>query len=142
MWRRRAWRKWSIAHGQHARRRTILLRHVRRERCGWPWLLSLKTVSLFNETISQIVHNFEGFVFGEAMLSNQLGQERAVDAASNIVPGRDGKERAGVVVEAHSVIEACRLCGLFAKAHHAFRTIVKPPGRSEAQAGIVTGQWR
>src|ERR1700728_3270188 len=115
MWRRTAWRRWSNARGQDARGRK---RH--RHQACWKWICSpfvtlSEMVGLFYQPVSQVICDFEGFVFAEAMFSNKLGQEGAIDAAGYIVPGWDRKECASVVVETYCVIEARCLRGLLAK---------------------------
>jgi len=79
-------------------------------------LLSLQTISLFNETVSEIVCHFEGFVFRETVFGDEFGQIGAVDAAGYVVTGGNGKEGAGVVIKSDGVIEAGGLGSLFAKA--------------------------
>jgi hypothetical protein len=58
-------------------------------------------------------------VLVQPMLGHQPGEEGAVHAPGDVVPGRDREEGAGVVVEADRVVEARRLGGLLAEAAHA-----------------------
>ena len=81
-----------------------------------------------------------GFVEVEAVLGDETGEEGGVHAAADVVAGGDGEEGAGVVVEADGVVEAGGLGGLLAEAEHAFGGVVEPPGRAEAEGGVVAGE--
>src|SRR5690606_28031009 len=59
-----------------------------------------------------------------------------------VVAGRDRQERASVVVESDRVVETGRFGGLLAKAHHAFGTVVKPPGWTEFEYWVMPRQGR
>ena len=82
------------------------------------------------------------FVFVQLMLRYQSCQVGAVHAASDVVPRGNGEEGSGVVVESDGVVEAGGLGGQLAEAHHAFGAVVKPPGRSQAKAGVMPCQRR
>src|SRR5580693_2060044 len=74
------------------------------------------------------------------MFSDQAAEKCAIDAPRHIVPRRNREERPRVVVESDRVVEPCRFGGQLAETHHALRTVMKPPRRSEAQAGIMSGE--
>src|SRR5690349_1330056 len=76
------------------------------------------------------------------MLGHEAGEEGAVDPAGDVVPRRDRKEGAGIVVEADGIEKAGSLGGHLAEAPHPFRAVVEPPGRAELQARIMAGQRR
>src|SRR5580658_5479604 len=96
---------------------------------------SSEPVGIFDQPIGQIVGHFEGLVLLETMFSDQAAEKCAIDATRHIVPRRNREERPRVVVESDRVVEPCRFGGQLAKTHHALRTVMKPPRRSEAQAG-------
>ena len=104
--------------------------------------MDLQTIGLLDQAICQVMRHLEGFVFREAVFGDQPRQEGAVNAPSHIMPRGNGEERARVVIEAHGVVEARRLRGLLAETHHALGTVKEPPGRPQAQAGIVAGERR
>src|SRR3984885_2008188 len=74
------------------------------------------------------------------MFCDHARQERAIDSARHIVPSGYRKKRPGVVIETDRVVEAGSLRRTFAKPHHPFRTVMKPPCRTQPQAGIVSGK--
>src|SRR5215467_8331530 len=76
------------------------------------------------------------------MLRYEASETCAVDAARYVVARRNREKSARVVVESDCVVEPCCFGDLLAKAHHAFGAVVKPPGWSEAQAGIVSSERR
>ena len=84
----------------------------------------------------------EGLAFVETVLGDQRGEEAAVHAARNVMPRGDGEEGARVVVEADGIVKARGFCGGAAEAQHAFRAVMEPPRRAQAQAGIVAGERR
>src|SRR5437899_9753996 len=88
----------------------------------------------------QVEDDFEGFVLVQTVFGYEAAEEGAVDPAGDVVAGGDGEEGTGVVVEAYGVVEAGGLGGLFAEAHHAFRRVVEPPGRTQFERGIVAGE--
>ena len=70
----------------------------------------------------------------EPVFGDEAREERAVDAARDVVPRRNRQEGARVVVEADGVVEAGGFGGLLAEAPHPFRAVVEPPGRAELAA--------
>src|SRR5579859_5646647 len=101
---------------------------------------SLQLVRFLDERVGEVVRQFEGFIFIEAVLGDEVGQECAINAPSHIVPSGNGEESPGIVVEAYGVVEAGGLRRLLAETHHAFRTVMKPPWRTEAQARIMASE--
>ena len=81
--------------------------------------VELEFVGLFDKVYRQVLDDFEGFVFVEAMFGYEAAEEGAVDSAGHVVAGGDGEEGPGVVVEAYGVVEAGGLGSLLAEAHHA-----------------------
>jgi len=55
------------------------------------------------------MRDFKCFVFFQPVFSNQPGKKGAINAARHIVPCRNGKKCARVVVEADRIVEARRL---------------------------------
>src|SRR5437879_2495421 len=76
------------------------------------------------------------------MLRDESGQKPAIDTARGIMARGDREQGACIVVESHGVVKARRLGRLLAEAAHALRTIVKPPGRTEFERGIVASERR
>src|SRR5260221_12395773 len=105
-------------------------------------MLLLQPVRFFDQTVGEVMRNFGGFVFIQAMFGDKSCQKSAIHAARDIVARRNGKKCAGVVIEADRIAETRGFGGLFAEAHHAFGAIVKPPRRAEAEAWIVSGERR
>ena len=54
--------------------------------------------------------------------------------------GGDGTKRAGVIVEANGVVETTGLSGHFAEAFDPFIAVMEPPGRTQFECRINTGQ--
>src|SRR6185312_16357397 len=102
----------------------------------------LQAVGTLGQAIRQVRGDLGCLLEVEAMLGDQPSQERAVDAARNIVPRRDGQEGAGVIVESDGVVEPGRFRRVLTKTQHSFGTVVKPPGRPQLQARIVARQRR
>src|ERR1700733_13969595 len=86
--------------------------------------------------------HLESFVFSQSFLSDQPGEEGAVDATRQIVTSRNGKECPRIVIEADGVVETGCLSRELAETHHAFRAIEEPPWRAQPQAWIVPGERR
>src|SRR5258708_11726551 len=74
------------------------------------------------------------------MVGDQLAEKSAIHATRHIVPPRNREKGSGIVVETYSIVEARRLRDVLTKTHHALRTVVKPPRRSQSQARIMPGQ--
>jgi hypothetical protein len=55
------------------------------------------------------MRHLKRLVFVQPVFGDELGQEGAVHAPGNVVPGGNGKEGAGVVVEPNRIVEPCRL---------------------------------
>src|ERR1700728_1434919 len=104
--------------------------------------LSLETISLLDQVIGQRVSYFKRFVFSQSMFGYQLGQKSAIDAASQIVPRGNRKERPRVVIKANGVIKSRSFRRLLTETKHTLRTVVKPPRRSKPKTRIVSGQRR
>src|SRR5690349_14679656 len=98
---------------------------------------ALELVRPLGQRVREVGRELEGLVLVDPVLGHQLGEITAVDASRDIVPGRDRQECTRIVVEADGIVKARGLCRLFAKAQHAFRTVVKPPRWPEAQRRIV-----
>src|SRR5437867_3395845 len=101
---------------------------------------SLKLVCPLCERVRELPCELEGLVLIDLVLGDQLREKSAVHAPSNVVPSGYRKKRAGVVVEADGVVEACRFGHLLPKALHARGAVIEPPWRSELQNRIVTGE--
>src|SRR5882724_5390701 len=100
----------------------------------------LQSISLLHQPISEILRHFQSLVFLKPMLSDQLRQKRAIHTPRHIMACRNREEGAGIVVETHGVVETGRFGYALPETRHSLRTVVKPPGRPEPQARIVSGQ--
>src|SRR5690606_24297922 len=99
-------------------------------------------IRLLRQTVGQIGRDRACVLLVQPMLGHHSREERAIDAARRVVAGRDRQERASVVVESDRVVETGRFGGLLAKAHHAFGTVVKPPGWTEFEYWVMPRQGR
>ena len=81
------------------------------------------------------------FVLFQAMVCKQLGKVGTIDPASYVMPRRNGKECARVVVKSNSVVETSRLCCGFTEAQHSLRAVVEPPGWPKFETRIMPGKW-
>ena len=108
------------------------------------WMLrsGLELIGLAHEPNGQLLRQLHSLILIKPMLCDKLRKERCVDAARDIMSRRDGKKRACVVVKPDCVVEPSGFCYLFAKTAHPLRAVVKPPGRSQPQTGIVSRQRR
>src|ERR1035437_8515861 len=103
-------------------------------------LLSLQSIRLFDQSVGERVGHFKRLVLAQPVLGDQPGQEGTVDAPRHVVPRGNGQKGTGIVVETHRIVETRRLRRLLAVAHHALRTVMEPPCRTQPQAGIMPGQ--
>src|SRR5580700_308561 len=88
----------------------------------------LEPVRLSRKTVRQVGSDLARFILVQPMLRNQARKKGAVDATCHIVSGGNGEKRASVIIETDGVVEAGGFCRVFAKAHHAFGTVMEPPG--------------
>src|SRR5437899_6083491 len=91
---------------------------------------SLKFLTLIRplgKSVGELGRELVRFVLFDLVLAHELRQKSAVDPSCDVVSSGDGKEGAGVVVEADRVVKAGGLSRLFAKAQHALGTVVEPP---------------
>jgi hypothetical protein len=98
--------------------------------------------AFFREFVGELRSEQRGFVFRQTVLDHQAREERAVDAARDVMTRRDRHEGTRVVVEADRVVEARSLGSLLAETHHAFGAVVEPPRRPELECRVVPGEWR
>ena len=92
------------------------------------------------QTMGAVLGQFGGVLKSEAVLAYEVSQFAALDATSQVVPGRDRQEGTGVVVETRCVGITGRLCDGAAVPPYAFYRIEKPPRRTEEQAGVMARQ--
>src|SRR5690348_12341598 len=97
-------------------------------------------VGLLRQAIGEIDRGLGGLLLGEAMLGEEAREKGTVAAPREVVARRNREERACVVVEADGVVEARRLGRLLAEAAQALGTVVKPPGGTELEHGVVAGE--
>src|SRR5690606_9963951 len=71
----------------------------------WRRTRGLQLVGALGQGVGQVHRDLGGLVLVHAVFGDQLRQHRAVDAAGDVVARGDGKEGAGVVVEADGVVE-------------------------------------
>src|SRR5437773_4837797 len=76
------------------------------------------------------------------MSCHESAQIIRVESSRQVVPSRNGAEGARVIVEAYRVVDPRGFGGLLAKPRHAFDGIVEPPGWSQTDGRIVSGERR
>ena len=68
------------------------------------------------------------------------GEPIGANTAPDFVTGGDGRECAGIIVEARGIIQPGGFDDLVKLAAHAVWAVVEPPGRAEQEAGVVAGE--
>src|SRR6185437_7714928 len=111
-------------------------------RASCPAQVRLEPVSLLRQAVGEVDRGRRGLVLGQAMLGDEAREEGAVAAARDVVTRRNREERPCVVVEADGVVEAGGLGRLLAEAAQTLGAVVKPPGGTELEHRVVTGEGR
>ena len=78
-----------------------------------------------------------GIGMAQAVLSDQFRQMPTIDAPRDIMPGRNRKKRARVIIETTGVIKPGSFKHRALVSQHAFNTVKKPPRGTEAQTRVV-----
>ncbi len=100
----------------------------------------LEFVGFADEVDCEVLDDFEGFVFVEAVFGDEAAEEGAVNATGYVVAGGDGEEGAGIVVEAYGVVEASGFGDLFAEIASCLRGSRGTTRADRVEGRIVAGQ--
>src|SRR5450631_1540333 len=103
---------------------------------------SSQAIRGFRQSISKIDGDIGGLILVQPLCCNQLCEIGAIHPSCEVVACRNGSECARVVVEPHRIVKPGRRGRAAPVTQHCLRCVVEPPGWSQPQTGVMSGQRR